>query len=106
MMERLTGRMENGASYVRSETGKEGVGHFTTQRRLPELISRLAKYEDTGLTPEQVREMKEKQIAKKPFINDYSLTCCPNCHGIEVLAGCESVELNHCNQCGQKLDWK
>jgi hypothetical protein len=48
----------------------------------------------------------EKQIPKKPFINDYSLTCCPNCHGIEVLAGCESIQLNYCNQCGQKLDWE
>lgn len=40
--------------YVRSETGKEGVGHATTQRRLPDLISRLASYEDTGLEPQEI----------------------------------------------------
>ena len=55
-MERLTNRLEDGTAYVVSETGTEGVGHFTTQRRLPEVIARLAAYEDTGLTPEEVKE--------------------------------------------------
>ena len=32
--------------FVRSETGKEGVGAATTQRRTPEMISKLANYED------------------------------------------------------------
>ena len=51
-MDRLTNRLTDGTPYVRSETGTEGVGHFTTQRRLPEVIALLAAYEDTGLTPE------------------------------------------------------
>lgn len=46
MKGRLTNRMYDGTAYVCSETGNEGVGHYTTQRRLPELISRLAEYED------------------------------------------------------------
>lgn len=53
-MERLTNRLPNGTAYVVSETGSEGVGHLTTQRRLPEVITRLAAYEDTGLTPEEI----------------------------------------------------
>jgi len=52
-MERITSRTCDGVAYVRSETGTEGVGHFTTQRRLPEIITKLAAYEDTGLTPEE-----------------------------------------------------
>lgn len=54
-MERLTNRLPDGTVYVVSETGDEGVGHFTTQRRLPELVTRLAAYEDTGLAPEEIR---------------------------------------------------
>lgn len=60
-MERLTDRTEDGIAYVKSETGVEGVGVSTTQRRLPELIARLAAYEDTGLEPEDL---------KKPFNED------------------------------------
>jgi hypothetical protein len=56
---RLTARMNDGTAFVVSETGKEGVGYFTTQRRLPELISRLAAYEDTGLTPEEIIELRK-----------------------------------------------
>lgn len=43
---RITGRMQDGTAFVRSETGEEGVGHFTTQRRLPEIINKLAELED------------------------------------------------------------
>ena len=52
---RITGRLPDGVAYVRSETGREGVGAITTQRRLPEIISRLAAYEDTELTPKQIK---------------------------------------------------
>lgn len=45
-MKRITGRTENGIAYIRSETGEEGVGAFTTQRRLPELIQMVASIED------------------------------------------------------------
>ena len=43
---RLTNRMQDGCAYVQSETGKEGVGYYTTQRRLPELITFTCKVED------------------------------------------------------------
>lgn len=60
-MTRITARMDDGTAFVCSETGSEGVGHFTTQRRLPELIARLAEYEDTGLTPAEIIRLKETQ---------------------------------------------
>lgn len=53
-MERITGRLPNGIAFVRSETGAEGTGAYTTQRRVPGMISRLAAYEDTGLEPEEI----------------------------------------------------
>ena len=59
-MERLTDRLPDGTAYVVSETGTEGVGHFTTQRRLPEVIARLAAYEDTGLTPREYRTQQRR----------------------------------------------
>lgn len=59
-MKRLTNRLPDGTAYVCSETGEEGVGYFTTQRRLPELISRLAAYEGTGLTPDEIKMLIEK----------------------------------------------
>ena len=53
-MKRLTDRLSDGTAYVVSETGTEGVGAITTQRRLPELIARLARYEDSGLEPDEI----------------------------------------------------
>ncbi len=63
-MERITDRLPNGTAYVKSETGTEGVGAFTTQRRIPEIITRLAAYEDTGLTPEEVNYTKLYAMGK------------------------------------------
>ena len=57
-MNRITGRLRDGVAYVTSETGTEGVGHFTTQRRIPEMIARLAAYEDTGLAPNEVATLQ------------------------------------------------
>lgn len=70
-MERLTGRLPDGTAYVVSETGTEGTGHFTTQRRLPELITRLAAYEDTGLEPEYIRELMDDAHAMHDELKRY-----------------------------------
>ena len=60
MNERITGRLSDGTVFVRSETGNEGVGHFTTQRRLPEIITKLAKLEDKIEQGELVEVVKCK----------------------------------------------
>ena len=65
-MNRLTARTDNGTAYITSETGEEGVGHFTTLRRLPELISRLAAYEDTGFSPEEINQLQADLEEAKP----------------------------------------
>lgn len=60
----------------------------------------LKKYEDTGLTPEQIRELKERDTAKmcKQSIFDHdSITC---------VCGSDmdkDVEFMFCPWCGQRL---
>ena len=71
--------------------------------------TRLAEYEETGLTPEQVQELKERDTAKKPIKtkglknfhgNIYKVVGeCSNC-------GCGvSNRMRFCDECGQRLDW-
>lgn len=67
-----------------------------TRNRLEE----LKLYEDTGLTPEQIRELKERDTAKmcKQSIFDHdSITCiCGSDMG-------KGVEFMFCPWCGQRL---
>lgn len=64
------------------------------------VMKRLSDYEDTGLTPEQVRELKERDTAKmcKQSIFDHdSITC---------VCGSDmdkDVEFMFCPWCGQRL---
>jgi len=52
MSERLTKRDENGNAYY--DWGCLNRNHWALGRH----IDRLAEYEDTGLTPEQIRELQ------------------------------------------------
>ena len=46
-MDRITGRFSSGTAYVKSDGCFGGsIGHFTTQKRLPEIIDKLAEFED------------------------------------------------------------
>lgn len=69
----------------------------------------MAKYENTGLTPEQVQELKERDTAKRPSetkkLKDFNGSVykvvgkCPNC-------GCDvNSMMKFCDECGQRLDW-
>ena len=66
---------------------------------------RLKKYEDTGLTPEQVQQLAERDTAKKPIIIGVNgaIGCrvgeCPKCGGIL------RSYMRFCDECGQRLDW-
>ncbi len=58
---------------------------------------RLAEYEDTGLTPEQIRELKERDMPKKIEINA-GVPTCPVC-------GRRIVKCyDFCPDCGQRLE--
>lgn len=57
----------------------------------------LKKYEDIGLTPEQIRELKERDSAKKIEINA-GIPTCPVC-------GRRIVKCyDFCPDCGQRME--
>lgn len=75
----------------------------------------LKKYEDTGLTPPEVQELKERDTAKKPEVivvkNDVEIGAitfkpgtkvykCPNCGRLVIYGD------RHCRDCGQQLKWE
>ena len=61
----------------------------------------LKRYEDTGLTPEQIRELKERDTAKAPEEYDGHWYKCPRCG---KYAG--GLKGDFCHVCGQRLKWE
>ena len=59
----------------------------------------LKQYEDTGLTPEQIRELKERDTGVKPMFSD-GWDMCGNC-GEHLMP-----DDNFCSECGQKIKWE
>lgn len=99
-MERLTSRDEKGNLNV---DGKEVYAGY-----LYNAVALLEEYEDTGLTPEQVQELKEWDTAKVPtkvsdsgvrYTDDY---ICPNCGKHFIGTGIAEF----CYHCGQRLKWE
>lgn len=69
---------------------------------------RLKHYEDTGLTPPEIMELKERDTAKEPtkvsdsgvrYTDDY---ICPNCGKHFIGTGIAEF----CYHCGQRLKWE
>lgn len=66
-----------------------------TRKRLEE----LKPYEDTGLDPEQIQELKERDTAKAPEPAPLGMEgmVCPTC-------GCKAVPwMKFCDECGQRF---
>lgn len=59
--------------------------------------------EDTGLTPEQIRELKERDTAKAPaeVDEDFGYFKCPSC-GTNIIAD-DFNDHKFCLNCGQRL---
>mgnify|MGYP003253452252 CR=1 FL=1 len=103
-MERLTSRDEKGNLNV---DGKEVYAGY-----LYNAVALLEEYEDTGLTPEQVQELKERDTAKeilhihqefsehqwrrteKGEIDEFAM--CVDCHNGPV---CERCGYSFCERC-------
>ena len=66
----------------------------------------LREYEDTGLTPEQIAELKERDTAKTPVDADADMGyfVCPKC-GAFILAD-DFGDHKFCLNCGQRLEWE
>lgn len=108
-MERLTEK--NDETYFYPHCFKECDGTYETCSECEfdeKVCMRIGKYEDTGLTPEQIMVLKERDTAKAPindtdsgvrYTDDY---ICPNCGkhftGTWIAA--------FCYHCGQRLKWE
>lgn len=96
-MERLTYEIIDGGMV----TDKENIKEFEIEDGFTvcggNAIFRLSAYEDTGLTPEQIWELKERDTAKKIEINA-GVPICPVC-GRRVVR-C----YDFCPDCGQRLE--
>lgn len=101
-MERLVIKSKAGSLYY-NDTQKDVKlePHEITphQRRL--LLERLYAYEDTGLTPEQIRKLKERDTAKALEVFDGHWYKCPTCG---MYAG--GIKGEFCHRCGQRLKWE
>ena len=67
----------------------------------------LREYEDTGLTPPEIRELKERDTAKAPVDIDeeFDMYVCPSCD-MAIGAMGDRKEHHFCLNCGQKLNWE
>ena len=97
-MERLTQWIDEEKAIPRVDLRNCGYEKCATQ---------LARYEDTDLTPEQIRELKERDTAKPPIdIEDnYGFFVCPSC-GNSIYASDDFESHKFCLNCGQRILWK
>ena len=67
----------------------------------------LKRYEDTGLTPEQIRELKERDTARSPIDidEDYGFFTCSSC-GEAIYASDDFKSHKFCLNCGQRIRWE
>lgn len=77
---------------------------------IQECFTRLGEYEDTGLTPPEVMEMKERDTAKaaeevQDAFGDGRLIC-PNCRNSVINYFNRSRPPQFCMICGQRLKWE
>ena len=87
-MERITTRVKDG-EFEMVEVG--------TSDDYIKAVDMLADYEDTGLTPDEVKELAERDTAKKIEINA-GIPTCPVC-------GRRIVKCyDFCPDCGQRLE--
>lgn len=85
------------------DTYKGQIITENTQEKTYGAFCKLLDYEETGLTPEQVQQLKEKSTARKPIEHETkfaSIFECPTCGCIDVYGQ------KNCDECGQKLDWE
>ena len=101
-MERLTQRIKNGDFAMNIIDNQNDVMDNYIMA-----CDRLADYEDTGLTPEQITSLKERDTAKPPIdIEDnYGFFVCPSC-GNSIYASDDFKSHKFCLNCGQRIKWE
>lgn len=112
-MERLTERFNNGQAAVMGcgENCKYDYkycrNHYEECPEINKIYERLAEYEDTGLTPPEIMELKERDMAKAPIDvdEDYGFFTCPSC-GEAIYASDDFESHKFCLNCGQRIKWE
>lgn len=74
--------------------------------KIEEAIETLSRYEVTGLTPQEVQELKERDTAKNVVDYGDDVPECPHCGSHHVYYYEEDMEYNYCPECGQRLKWE
>lgn len=96
-MERLTHERVNGI--------REG---YWSPNKKQELIDRLAAYENTGLDPEKIQDLKERDKSKPPiyqvqgderYEQEPDWWECPNCEEVYDM----DDDYDFCPNCGQRI---
>lgn len=76
---------------------------------IEELEAEVEDYQQIG-TPEELRVLKDKQVAKKVSlrrvrkVDGFDMGKCPTC-GEDVSRDCDGTDI-FCPDCGQKLNWE
>jgi hypothetical protein len=73
--------------------------HEEAIKTIKEALKEVEQYRALG-TVEELKEAREKQVAKKPIKKEFELGTyyqCPICGDITLR--------DYCGKCGQKLDW-
>ena len=87
---------------------------FTGQLNIAEMahdvknrLEELKPYEDTGLTPEQIQELKERDTAKAAvdIDDEFDMYICPSCN-MSIGAMGDREKHHFCLNCGQRLKWE
>lgn len=95
-MERLTKRDEYGnADIIGVDSNELQLNlEFEELNKVTDALNRLATYEDTGLSPEQVLELKER-IVPQEWVGEEGYRRCPKC-GTGLIG-------EYCYDCGQRI---
>lgn len=95
-MERLTHKARYEAGYKLNKGVKEW-----------QASDRIGAYENTGLTPEEIMELKERDTAKAPvdIDDEFDMYVCPSCN-MAIGAMGDREEHKFCLNCGQRLKWE
>ena len=96
---------QGGAYNILDIARHEGEGEF--DEILKTISLGLKYYEDTGLTPEQIRELKERDTAKAPvdIDDEFDMYICPSCN-MSIGAMGDREKHHFCLNCGQRLKWE
>lgn len=71
-----------------------------------EALDVVYKILDTGLTPEQIRKLKERDTAKAAIITEYNRAVGYKVGECPICGAMVRDIMNFCDECGQRLKWE